>query len=379
MVRGRSGIDSQGATTESTGLSNLNNLSNNRYSQDQTYNDLEQQGYRQTNDANYQSMVNQGTAMATGQNTISPLLQQQMMRAGLSGAAQSLGASNLGSGTAGNQAVARNLGNSITAWEDDQRTQGENLLSSANAYQNAGNQQMQTAQSGQSANAQNYATVQGSNRSDAEAQTGGGQSAQNTTSALQQALNNQYQNSAQSYQQGQALTSSQQGQAYNQDTGYSNYAAAQNTQAQSTYPHQYTSDTGANYLSMWLSDYMNGQNSDVQRYAAGVQNAAYRANQGSQQAQADQAASNSNMQQGATAAAIGATAAAAACWVARSVYGWQNPKWQHFRAWLLLDAPGWFRRFYLKHGPQIAQWLDAHPWAKGPVRASMDAVLSINA
>jgi hypothetical protein len=110
-----------------------------------------------------------------------------------------------------------------------------------------------------------------------------------------------------------------------------------------------------------------------------VQNAAYRANQGSQQAQADQAASNSNMQQGATAAAIGATAAAAACWVARSVYGWQNPKWQHFRAWLLLDAPGWFRRFYLKHGPQIAQWLDAHPWAKGPVRASMDAVLSINA
>jgi len=31
------------------------------------------------------------------------------------------------------------------------------------------------------------------------------------------------------------------------------------------------------------------------------------------------------------------------CWVAREVYGADNPRWLEFRTWLLTQAPAWFR------------------------------------
>ena len=60
------------------------------------------------------------------------------------------------------------------------------------------------------------------------------------------------------------------------------------------------------------------------------------------------------------------------CWVARAVYGAENPRWRLFRYWLLHHAPAWFRSGYLRHGPRVARWLDRLPALKPVVRYWMD-------
>lgn len=42
------------------------------------------------------------------------------------------------------------------------------------------------------------------------------------------------------------------------------------------------------------------------------------------------------------------------CWVARAVYGSDNPRWRLFRAWKLEDALVWFRAFYIRYGERFA-------------------------
>ena len=61
------------------------------------------------------------------------------------------------------------------------------------------------------------------------------------------------------------------------------------------------------------------------------------------------------------------------CWVAREVYGENNPKWLRFRDWMFYHAPLWFFNFYLKHGERIAAWLKRNPWAKPAIRVWMDS------
>jgi len=61
------------------------------------------------------------------------------------------------------------------------------------------------------------------------------------------------------------------------------------------------------------------------------------------------------------------------CWVAREVYGAENPKWLQFRAWLEQRAPRWLHDLYVKHGEKFAAWLHRNPWAKPPIRAFMDS------
>lgn len=74
---------------------------------------------------------------------------------------------------------------------------------------------------------------------------------------------------------------------------------------------------------------------------------------------------------------IGAIAAgAAACWVAREVYGVDNPKWLVFREWLLNDAPGWLRWAYLKFGARFAEWISDKPAWKNVVRHFMDKIVN---
>jgi hypothetical protein len=63
----------------------------------------------------------------------------------------------------------------------------------------------------------------------------------------------------------------------------------------------------------------------------------------------------------------------AICWVAREVYGEDNPRWMLFRDWLFRHSPSWFFNFYLEHGEKIAGWLKRHPWAKRPIRVWMDS------
>ena len=67
------------------------------------------------------------------------------------------------------------------------------------------------------------------------------------------------------------------------------------------------------------------------------------------------------------------------CWVARAVYGEDNPRWLLFRAWLMNDAPGWFRALYLRHGERIARRIAPYPAIKSLIRVWMDWVIDRNA
>lgn len=66
-------------------------------------------------------------------------------------------------------------------------------------------------------------------------------------------------------------------------------------------------------------------------------------------------------------------AAVAACWVAREVYGVENPKWVQFREWMLNKSPKWFRHLYLTYGERFADWVKDKPKLKTIIRKWMDA------
>ena len=60
------------------------------------------------------------------------------------------------------------------------------------------------------------------------------------------------------------------------------------------------------------------------------------------------------------------------CWVARAVYGPDNPAWLEFRAWLLGHAPAWLRSLYIAYGPRIAPVVARSRWLKAALRPLMD-------
>jgi hypothetical protein len=60
------------------------------------------------------------------------------------------------------------------------------------------------------------------------------------------------------------------------------------------------------------------------------------------------------------------------CWVAREVYGIENPKWLEFRYWMLNDAPSWFRNLYIKYGEKIAKFISNKPFVKSIIRKWMN-------
>lgn len=60
------------------------------------------------------------------------------------------------------------------------------------------------------------------------------------------------------------------------------------------------------------------------------------------------------------------------CWVAREIYGVQNPRWLLFRSWLMTSAPGWFRRLYIAYGERFAQWIQGKDRIKNQIRKWMD-------
>ena len=66
---------------------------------------------------------------------------------------------------------------------------------------------------------------------------------------------------------------------------------------------------------------------------------------------------------------------AAMCWVAREVYGADNPKWLLFREWMLTKAPAALLNLYLQHGERAAAWLHNNPEHKPEIRAWMDRTL----
>lgn len=61
------------------------------------------------------------------------------------------------------------------------------------------------------------------------------------------------------------------------------------------------------------------------------------------------------------------------CWVAREVYGEDNPQWMMFRQWLFVDSPRWLFRLYGRYGEKFAAWLKGKDKVKRLIRLWMDA------
>ena len=97
-------------------------------------------------------------------------------------------------------------------------------------------------------------------------------------------------------------------------------------------------------------------------------NTNYNANVNAQMANA----SNKTALMGAGIGAAGSIAGAF-CWVAREVYGADNPRWLMFREWMLNDSPGWFFKLYAKFGERFANWLKGNAWLKPAIRRFMDS------
>ena len=64
------------------------------------------------------------------------------------------------------------------------------------------------------------------------------------------------------------------------------------------------------------------------------------------------------------------------CWVAREVYGADNPKWLVFRDWLSNDAPSWLYNLYAVRGERFAGWIKDKPIVKLSVRWLMDRAIA---
>ena len=60
------------------------------------------------------------------------------------------------------------------------------------------------------------------------------------------------------------------------------------------------------------------------------------------------------------------------CWVAREVYGVDNPKWLQFREWMLEDSPSWFRSLYIRYGERFAKFISNKPLLKTIIRKWMN-------
>lgn len=61
------------------------------------------------------------------------------------------------------------------------------------------------------------------------------------------------------------------------------------------------------------------------------------------------------------------------CWVAREVYGEDNPKWLQFREWMLTKASNNLRNFYTEYGERIAESIRNKPKIKLIIRKWMDS------
>jgi transposase len=60
------------------------------------------------------------------------------------------------------------------------------------------------------------------------------------------------------------------------------------------------------------------------------------------------------------------------CWVAREVYGEDNPNWLKFRHWMLNNSPIWFIKLYFNYGERFAKFIEDKPRIKSIIRGWMD-------
>lgn len=69
----------------------------------------------------------------------------------------------------------------------------------------------------------------------------------------------------------------------------------------------------------------------------------------------------------------GAGMMAMMCWVARAIYGEDNPQWIVFRTWLVLYAPSWFRELYTTYGERFADFINKYPFIKPIIKPFFDS------
>ena len=68
---------------------------------------------------------------------------------------------------------------------------------------------------------------------------------------------------------------------------------------------------------------------------------------------------------------VGASAAtfAAACWVAKEIYGsWEDERTHKFRWFVLFESPKWFRELYMTKGKQFAKYISDKPIIRAILR-----------
>jgi hypothetical protein len=399
------------------------------------YQRLQAAGMDEATGKDYQALHNRGMGFATGSTPIDPLVSQELARHSLMQGAASLGAQNLAKGSAGQAAVARNLGLGTLDYINNQTALGEGLLGAANAQQNQGlgvlgearNQQNQgvslvnqgqggldrqraealgevntseglNTQAQQLANStlSNYGNLYnvGTNQQLARTSTGANllnQAGQLSLSRKQTAANflNQAEQLGLSRTQaaGALLGEGQQlGETYQQDTqnmlgGVTNMVNAQRaiatgdiTNASQLFAPRTYGIGGQGAAQTYLNEIASKRNRDVAAYNAAVQAAQFATNQASQQAGLNASASNANIAGGATVAA--AVALAAACGIARAVYGTEDTRWKVWRNWLMNHAPRWVRRFYLRAIPKVTPLVKRHEPLRFCLQKGMDWVVN---
>ena len=70
--------------------------------------------------------------------------------------------------------------------------------------------------------------------------------------------------------------------------------------------------------------------------------------------------------------ALSLTLTGMTCWVAREIYGQDNPKWLAFRYWLHEFAPLELKEAYIEGGEELARVIAENPEMKPGIRAFMD-------
>lgn len=322
---------------------------------------------------------------------IDPNTQQQMMRAGLSSAAGSLGAASLGQGMAGQSAAARQLGLSTLQYGQQMRGEAMQDINQYSSMMGAAGQMKGLGAQTQATGAQ----TQGLGASTI------GQGAQTMGLGGQQWANaaNTYGQAGQSYGLGANTAATAGGlygsaqnmqEQYGMDTANMTniYGGLQSQQSQNLIAGIANSGQlfqkrpfglgGANLAQSEMGQ-ASAYNSFQQANYATMNGIAYNgAQMQAQQNQLDQQRSASQtgmaVSVGTTAAVTGATVAAMSCWVAQACYP-DSKKWHVFRHWLMNKAPRNVRRVYLRYGQAFAVQVRQNRLLRALVRLIMDQII----
>lgn len=293
-----------------------------------------------------------GQNLISGTNPLNPLIQQQMMTAGLGSAAGALGSGNLAAGSAGQAAVAANLGLNINQYIQQQQAQGIALQNQGLNFANTGSGVI-GAGSGVLGQASNLIGA-GSNvaGTGAGVATAGGNMF-NTAGGLY----NNYINNVNSVNQG-----ANQGEAI-----------ANSIMQPRTY-----GIGGQGVGNVLTSDMASANNMAAYLYGTKVQGA--QLNTQIAGANSNAAAQQSGQLAGLGASAVGtigsiAAIAAISCWTAREIFGNLDPRWTQFRFWMLNVGPKSFRKAYLNNGQRWAEEVKCDLALKGLVRKVMQVLI----